>query len=63
MSSETRLTSKNFQDMSQDSESDQDRKFSTEYITYSVNGIGGQSIQSPLRFWACRPVWGGTWRR
>ena len=32
---ETRLTRKNFQDMSQDSESDQNRRFLTEYITYA----------------------------
>lgn len=35
MSPETRLTSKYFQDVSQDSESDQNREFLTEYITYS----------------------------
>ena len=37
MSSETRLTSKNFQDMSQDSELDQSRRFLIEYITYEPN--------------------------
>ena len=40
MSSETRLTSKNSQDMSRDTGSDQKRKFWTEYITYAVLPYG-----------------------
>ena len=39
MSSETRLTSRSFQDVSQDSGSDQNRRFLTEYITYTANDI------------------------
>ncbi len=31
--------------------------------TTSVEGMGAQSTQSPLRFCACSPVCGGTWRR
>ena len=36
VSSETRLTSKNFRDVSQDSRSNRNRKFLKEYITYGV---------------------------
>ena len=43
MSHETRLTSKNFQDMSQDSELDHNRKFLTEYITYRLHPLRSAS--------------------